>query len=117
MFWFLFSTASIYSITIAEAGADGNYNVYVQHVETYWSHSLKKLSFTLDEAYEDVLGRAKHLLGKPTECFYTSEKLSRIRSSAVLATKNRVIAARLKYKLKEQPGVLGKKQRYICYLK
>lgn len=84
------------------------HTVLVQHMATFWCNPPEMLRFTQVEPYEALLHRTGDLLQKPIECLYTADKFSRIRSTAVLATKQRVVAASAQDKVNEEIKRLGR---------
>ena len=81
--------------------------VSIQHFSTYWSRPVEKFEFGPDDNYNAILAGISGQLGLPVHCLYTSDKLSKIKQTGVLSTKNRVIAAAEHDRVKEESGALG----------
>ena len=98
--------------SLQETSKQGKFTVSIQHFRTYWTRPPKEFEFALNANYDAILDEVSRRLELPVHCLYTSEKLSKIRQTGVLVTKNRVIAASKDDKIrKEECGTLSKSDR------
>jgi hypothetical protein len=93
------------------------FTVVIHHYRTYWTNPPVEIELSFQADYSAILDKVSRYFEPPVHYLYTSDKLSQITSTAVLATKSRVIAASDKDKIRKEecgplihPNFLGVEQ-------